>query len=63
MGKVSKLISTTAFGSTTQALYWERGRLARSEREARARGKVEPLARSLAPCGARCGRAARAPSK
>ena len=48
----------------TLALDWERRRLARNEREARAkRRKSESPTRSVAPEGAHSGRDARAPSE
>jgi hypothetical protein len=46
-----------------QALHWERGRLARNEREARARRRQLARCKVSAPDGALGGRDARAPSE
>src|SRR5258705_2848187 len=52
------------YRNVTRAHYWERGRLARCERAVRARmSDSGPFVCSVAPAGARCGRAARAPSE
>ena len=42
-----------------QAVHWDRGRLARRERDARAALAAESSSRSFAPDGAGCGRDAR----
>ena len=47
----------------TQALDWDRGRLARTERTAKRRSEVEHFLEILAPGGGWCGRAARGPSE